>query len=361
MNITGLKKFLKSNAGRSTPFIYGPPGGAKSSAIHQIYDELEMNFFADVRLGTMDPPEIKGHLIVDIPNKATISTIPDYFPVIKKGGEEPFGIILLDEYDHALPSMQSASYQLLNDRAIGRHKLPDNIWVMCASNSAIDGGVHFKIPRPVKNRVIQVFAKADHEEWYTYALEKNIHPLFIAFIRNNPEFLYHESKEDSAMPNSLQAFCTPRSIFTGSGIISEGSEEFLDDEALLREVLIGTIGYTPANSLLEFAKRVETTLDINNVMKGSFDDLDRNDLDNTSAMYYFLTELESTLKSKENYLKKTQMGLLEFIEMIPNVAMKTVFFNRLSTQYTRILKPLAKETDAQDLRKSIMKSVANTM
>jgi hypothetical protein len=360
MNITGLKKFLKSNAGRSTPFIYGPPGGAKSSAIHQIYDELGMNFFADVRLGTMDPPEIKGHLIVDIENKATISTIPDYFPVIRDGGEEPFGIILLDEYDHALPSMQSASYQLLNDKKIGRHALPPNVWVMCASNSAADGGVHFRVPRPVKNRVIQIFAKADHEEWYTYALKNEVHPLFIAFIRANPEYLYYDSKEDNAMLNSLQAFCSPRSIFTGSKLF-EGSDEFLEDMDLLREVLVGTIGYTPANALLEFADRVDTTLDVDSVIKGEFSGLDKADLGNASAMYYFLTELERDFLTNPGRAKKTQEGVLEFINMIPDVALKTVFFSRISNQYNRATKPLSKEVEALALRKQILKAISDTI
>lgn len=357
MNLKQLKRFLKSNNGRSTPFIYGPPGSGKSSAIHQTFDELEMNFYADIRLGTMDPPEIKGHLIVDIPNKATISTLPDYFPIIKKGGEEPFGIILLDEYDHATPAMQSASYQLLNDRAIGRHKLPDNIWVICASNSAADGGVHFRVPRPVKNRVTQVFAKADHEEWYSYALAKDTHPLIIAFIRAFPEYLYHDSKEDNMMTNSLQAFSSPRSLFTASKHF-EGDEDFLDDLDLLKEVLIGTIGYTPANALISFADRVSTTLDVSNVIEGKFDDLDVNDLENTSAMYYFLTELERTFIATPSMSKKTQQGILEFINKIKNPAMRAVFFKRLSQEYSRAFKPTAKETDALKLRTSIIADIS---
>ena len=353
MNLTDLKKVLLANNGKSTIYVQGPPGCGKSSVIQQVHDELDMNFFADVRLGTRDNAEVKGIQIPDVESRCTIATLPDYFPQ----DEDAHGIILLDEFDHATPATQSAAYQLILDRKIGNFKVPDNVWVMMASNSKIDGGVHFKVPRPIKNRVIQISAKADVTEWLDYALEANINTGITSFIRANSEYLYYENPTDANMNNSLGAFATPRSWFTSDGVLDNFNIEGMD-EYIIEEVLIGTIGYSATKKFLNFLTTVESSLDLDEILKGKLSSIKSDDLGNINAMYYLLGELESRIVNQDGIaLKTTNTGLLEFINMIDDKALKTVFWRSVQNRAKRVLEPLKKEVDESKLRMQILKAI----
>jgi MoxR-like ATPase len=62
------------------------------------------------------------------------------------------GILFLDELTSAPQMTQAGCYQLVIDRKLGEYRLPDGWVVIAAGNPASERGVHFSMPRPLRNR-----------------------------------------------------------------------------------------------------------------------------------------------------------------------------------------------------------------
>lgn len=357
MNISDFKTFLKNlkKVSNHTVYLQGPPGSGKSSAIAQVVEEEGFNFFADLRLGMMDAVEVRGVQIPVAEEAITIETLPSYFPK----DDDAKGFILLDEFDHAAPSVQSAAYQLILDRKIGKFSLPDGVTVLMASNSKADGGVHYRVPRPIKNRVIQVQVSATSDEWLEHAKEKEINPLIISFIKNNPNFLYHEKESDENHSRrdakSLGAFATPRSWFMVNSLL-----ELDMDDYTLREIMIGTIGYDATMHFLDYIKNVETSLDINVILKGDLSSISPEDLENREALTHTLVVLESVLNKQKN--NKFEHNLLDFIvNYIPEKysSLKVTYYRTLTTKAPKIFTPTIKDKEGKALRDQAIQLIQN--
>ena len=353
LSLTQLKEVLIKNNGKHAIYVQGPPGCGKSQTIAQIAEELEMDYFADIRLGTRDPQDLKGILIPDLANHITIATRPDYFPD-EELGEDITGILFLDEFDHAAPSTQSAAYQLILDRKIGNYKLPEGIWIILASNAKEDGGVHFQIKRPVKNRMIQLKAKATTDEWLERAINiVGLNPLITAFIKQNPHMLYHTTDINSKLEleDDMGGFATPRSWYVVHDILEDDYEPYV-----LSEMLKGAIGNSAAKKFLDFISIVDNSIDPEKILEDDLGDLNTNDLKNTTAIYYTMSYFETHIRAGTISSKSTLTGLLRFISMIPDLSLRMVYFDTILNASKRVLTPTLKEKEALELRKAILES-----
>ncbi|MFA5030908.1 MAG: hypothetical protein WC495_04960 [Patescibacteria group bacterium] len=120
----------------------------------------------DVRLSQVDPVEIKGAPMYDYKNlKASFvrfsSILPD--PNI----ENPT-FLFLDELPLASEMVQSAGYQLINDRRIGDYHLPRKCQVVSAGNRPEDGGVHNEMSPALVNRFDHVGLDIDYDGFVKY-------------------------------------------------------------------------------------------------------------------------------------------------------------------------------------------------
>lgn len=357
MNLTEYKNVIKQNncagGAMNTLYAIGPAGSGKSSAVNQAFSELGMNFYADLRLGMIDSVELGGMQIPVPSERRTINTLPSYFPT----EDDAYGIIHLDEFDHGTPSTQSAAYQLVLDRRIGDFILPENVSVIMSSNRKKDGGVHFSVPKPTKNRVIQILVQTDLPEFLRYATKERINSIIIGFIRTHPEYLYHDGNRllgDGF--NELGAFASPRSWFTSNDVLNYDLDEYI-----LEELLIGTIGSGPTEALLKYITEAGTTLDPDDILKGELGGINRADTRNISSMYYNLDIVEQQLIDNPSELKKTQHGLLEFMNIIEDVTLKVAWWKTLNDLSARMLKPTVKEKEADALRLKIMQSTKGYM
>jgi MoxR-like ATPase len=61
----------------------------------------------------------------------------------------PVVVLFLDEMNSAPPSVQSAAYQLILNRRIGKYRLPDNVVMVAAGNRESDKGVTYRMPTPL--------------------------------------------------------------------------------------------------------------------------------------------------------------------------------------------------------------------
>jgi hypothetical protein len=60
---------------------------------------------------------------------------------------------------------QAGCYQLVLDRKLGEYVLPDGWVVIAAGNPASERGVHFSMPRPLRNRFVHLELEADLNDW----------------------------------------------------------------------------------------------------------------------------------------------------------------------------------------------------
>ncbi len=178
-------------------FIWGKPGGGKSSLINQVSCKQEKRII-DLRAVHMDPTDFKGIFYVTPDGKANWA-IPGTFPT------EGRGVLFLDELNGAPPLVLAACYQLILDRRLGDYVLPEGWDVVAAGNNETDRGVTSRMPTPLANRFAHFNLVTDLKDWCTWANKEGIRPELVAFNRMRPELLHDFNPKTSG-----KAFPSPR-------------------------------------------------------------------------------------------------------------------------------------------------------
>ena len=199
------KSVMKCFAKRRPLFLWGPPGIGKSEVVAQITQNLG-GFMIDLRLGQMDPTDIRG---IPFYNKELGRM--DWAPPIDLPDEElasqyPIVVLFMDEMNSAAPAVQAAAYQLVLNRRIGKYRLPDNVVMVAAGNRESDKGVTYRMPTPLANRFVHVEMRADFATWQDWAVTNGIHKDVVGYLSFAKQDLY-----DFDAKSSSRAFATPRS------------------------------------------------------------------------------------------------------------------------------------------------------
>jgi hypothetical protein len=109
---------------------------------------------------------------------------------------------------------QAGCYQLVLDRKLGEYVLPDGWVVIAAGNPASERGVHFSMPRPLRNRFVHLELEADLNDWCKWAVGAGVRPEIIAFLRFKPDLLHTADATSDA-----NAWPTPRSWEMASNVL----------------------------------------------------------------------------------------------------------------------------------------------
>lgn len=172
-------------------FFWGTAGSAKSSSVHRFKDQQKLGFI-DLRVSQLDPVDVRG--LPDIDGDSATWRPFDCFPNVERDGEQ--GILLLDEFNSGIPSVQCALYQLLFDRRIGDYKLPDGWVVWACGNRSEDNGVTFDVPAPNANR----FANHVHVNPCVDDFDRTgIRDEVLGFLYWRPELLFSYSGDATDM------------------------------------------------------------------------------------------------------------------------------------------------------------------
>ena len=168
-------------------------------------DDLEYDFL-DVRAVQLDPVDLRG--LPRIAADQTEWVPPKFLPTDGKG------ILFLDELTSAPQMTQAGCYQLVLDRKLGEYVLPDGWVVIAAGNPASERGVHFAMPRPLRNRFVHLDLEAGPDDWCRWAVRARVRPEIIAFLRFKPELLHTADTTSDA-----NAWPTPRSWEMASHVL----------------------------------------------------------------------------------------------------------------------------------------------
>ena len=162
-------------------FLWGPPGVGKSDIISQITDDLN-GYMIDLRLGQMDPTDIRGIPFFNKEAGKMDWAPPIELPDAELAAEYPVIVLFLDEMNSATPAVQAAAYQLILNRRVGKYTLPENVVIVAAGNRDSDKGVTYRMPTPLANRFVHLEVKADFQTWQTWALKHKVHQDVVGYV-----------------------------------------------------------------------------------------------------------------------------------------------------------------------------------
>lgn len=236
--------------------IWGQPGGGKSEAIQQLAEDNNAEL-VDIRLSQYDSVDLRG---IPVPqNGLTVWNAPATLPFVGSSAfpDDRMIILFLDEINSAAPSVSAVAYQLINDRAVGEHKLKPNVRVIAAGNREGDRGVTNRMPTPLANRFTHVEVEVEAESWIDWAMDNGVHPMFAAFFNFRPQLI---TTFDPAKPD--KAFATPRTWYKANKYYTSSMP---DD--LKRAGIIGAVGNGPGEEFMGFTKIWADMPDLKKIIK----------------------------------------------------------------------------------------------
>ena len=229
----GARRAVKKCFNKKRPmFLWGPPGIGKSEMVADITAELG-GFMIDLRLGQMDPTDIRGIPFYNKEQGKMDWAPPIDLPDAELASQYPVIVLFMDEMNSAAPAVQAAAYQLVLNRRIGKYHLPDNVVMIAAGNRESDKGVTYRMPTPLANRFVHVEMRADFATWQEWAVKNQIHKDVVGYLSFAKQDLY-----DFDAKSSSRAFATPRSWVFVSELLED---EDLDD-VTATDLIAGTVG-----------------------------------------------------------------------------------------------------------------------
>ncbi|MBZ4661857.1 MAG: putative ATPase 5 [Thermotoga sp.] len=163
------------------PLLVGHFGVGKTDIARDIAEETGRELIILV-LSQMEPGDLIG-----LPARTEEKTVflkPDWWP------ESGDTILFLDEINRAHRSVRNAIMQLLVDRRIHNHILPEGTWIMAAMNppeEEYDQADLITDPAFI-SRFFILEVNPDVSEWLEWAEKNNVSKEVRDFIRDYPEF-----------------------------------------------------------------------------------------------------------------------------------------------------------------------------
>ena len=283
-------------------FLWGPPGIGKSELIASMADEMQGHMI-DLRLGQMDPTDIRG-----IPFYNKEANVMDWAPPIELPTEElasqyPVIVLFLDEMNSAAPSVQSAAYQLILNRRVGKYKLPDNVVMVAAGNREGDKGVTYKMPSPLANRFVHLEMRPDFDAWQRWAVQNNIHKDVVGYVSFAKQDLF-----DFDPKSSSRAFATPRSWTFVSQLLESDLPTNIETD-----LVAGTVGDGTAVKFMAHRKVAGQMPNPRDILDGKVRELKVKEI---SAMYSLTVSMCYELKDLNS--KKEKISSDEWHEKVDN-------------------------------------------
>ncbi len=146
------------------PMLVGHAGIGKTEAIKQIGERYGRKVIVLI-LSQMEPGDLIG--MPDRRDGRTVWLAPEWWP------EDGRSIIFLDEINRAHETTRTAVMQLLVEKRLHNHVLPEGTWLVAAMNPSTDGySVDEIFDRAFIDRFVWIKVTNDFKSWREYIEEK---------------------------------------------------------------------------------------------------------------------------------------------------------------------------------------------
>lgn len=141
------------------PLLWGPPGIGKTAVVRSLAKMYDLPLYILIP-STMDPSDVDGLPAIGttiLPDGTTATVTENTLQhwaqeLIEKGK----GILFIDEASTATPAVQASLLSVLQGRRVGRHTLPDGVWLIAAANDASDAADGWELAAPMANRFMHI-------------------------------------------------------------------------------------------------------------------------------------------------------------------------------------------------------------
>lgn len=264
MNIKQAKDVVKYIMSLNfTPVLVGEAGVGKTDMIRQIAKETGRELIV-LMLSQMEPGDLLG---LPVANKETGKTeymAPDWFP--SHGNV----IIFLDEINRSHNSVRAAVMQLLLDRRIHNHVLPEGAWVAAAMNPEDfeNYDVEPIIDRAFLDRFVWIGITNDAESWFEYELKQDPKDIELCatikeFLNTNPDVAI-----GTTMPKLPELSVTFRAL-DRFRIVYENCPTEL--EPYLPEIATGILGNAGVKILQMHKEKLRSSLTYKHLLEGDIE------------------------------------------------------------------------------------------
>jgi len=319
-----LKEAIKSAVrSRTVLVIVGPPGVGKTQIVQQAGDELGMRS-TEMLIAGRDT----GDVYMSYVEPQTGQLVQKLNPKIPFVGNPNFAdgrsiLLNIDEFSGGTRLMQNLMLKVLDERMVGDTKLRDDVAIVATGNRAWDLAHVEQLSAALANRATFITVEPDLDAFIDYGLNKGFHPLDLAWVKNDSQYLLHFDEKQFLAGDP--AFCSPRSNERLSNILKERDAHGMSDN-VFRALVCGTIGNAIGIKFVGFAQIHHEMPDCDAIAAG---DNNQRVVKNPAVVYAVLFSLiqrstKATLANICNYVQKLptewhQMWISQFSKSKPEL------------------------------------------
>jgi hypothetical protein len=254
MKPSELSAFLSTTLNARLPILLkGAPGIGKTDIIKQACAAASQHLIISHPV-VSDPVDYKGFPFV-IDNEAHFLPFGDLNQLIKTQTPTTY---FLDDLGQAPASVQAAAMQLILERRINGHRVSNLVTFLAATNRKTDQAGVSTILEPVKSRFASIIElEPDVDDWVKWAIQSNLPPELIAFIRFRPNLLH-----DFTPTSSLDNTPSPRTVHNVARLMQANLPPELQYEAFT-----GAAGEGFATELVGFLHIYRSLPDVDDILQ----------------------------------------------------------------------------------------------
>lgn len=211
-----------SNSSFLVPMLWSLPGEGKTTGVEDKIEAMGGHLISVVP-AQFDAGELGGFPYRN--GDTMVRARPFFMPTEEEAAKYSFIAIFGDELPQSPKANQNVWAQLVNERRIGEHLLPDNVFLVCAGNPLVAQAGTNPMPSHLKDRLTHLHITTDHDGFREYALSKGFDPLITSYIHERPEWLQKFDPKVDASPS-------PRSWERANSIIKLNLPEEIENHAL---------------------------------------------------------------------------------------------------------------------------------
>lgn len=234
------------------PLVTGGIGLGKSSIAKQVvehYRDGDPNFgYIEYRTATQEPTDVTGVPMPNLEDQCTDFLKPGRLKRLPKSWR---GVVFLDEFTKAPPSVTNAWSQPILDRYIDDMDLPVGLRFIVAGNRRADKSSDTDLGMFMYNRLTQVELVPDIADTVEHFKSIGVRDDLVSFLKfGGEEFLYNYNPDK-------KVHATPRT-WEMVGRAIDTADKLNCPEAIQQAAVVGLVGKGPAYAYMSFRKMVNT-------------------------------------------------------------------------------------------------------